>query len=269
MKLLALSAAIAMTAGPLGAQTTAPDKPAVQGNTVTVARSISVAEAAGSLARAAGATVLVDPSLSGTVRDSVAKQPLEQGLASIAAQTKAQWRKFYMKDADIPRTKDGAVDLRKLVPMVEAASLAPPVSIGVVDPATGMLLSATRSPLTAPATQQWLQDRKAMYVLYRPVVSGSALGVAGSDVVTDYYATQKGAMEAFMKMTPEQRRDAMKQGIEMFLNTDPEVMGQMMQQQMQAFMDLPAETKQKLMEVGMRMMGSMGNVNAPTPPPAR
>jgi hypothetical protein len=225
-------------------------------NKVVVSPGQPIAAAVAAMAKVAGAEAVVDPALVGTVSAATAKLPLEQGLTNIAAANHAQWRRVYLKEAEIPRTDKGAIDVPKLREIVEAASVAPKVSVGVFDPATGTIAMTNRVAATAPSTVEWLKPRKAIYLLYRPAIIGSALGITG-DPVADYMATQKNGMASFLAMTPEQRSEAMKAGIEMALNMDADAMGQMMQQSMQAMQNLSPETKAKLMDMSLKMMGNM------------
>ena len=221
----------------------------------------TVEQAVAGMAKRAGAVVVVDPAITGDVSAATAKLPLEQGLSAIGQAQHAVWRKVYLKEAEIPVKTDKAIDVAKLKTMVEAASLAPKTTIGVVDPTTGEVAITTRTQATSPSTVEWLAARKAVYVLFRPATVGMGLS---NDAVSDYLTTQKNSMETFRKMTPEQRSAATRQGIDMFLNMDPEVMGQMAMESMQAMQSLSTEQKAKLMDMSMKMMGQM---KPPPPPP--
>jgi hypothetical protein len=260
MKLVSLFALAGFTAGAF-AQTAPP----AAKNTVTITQGQPIATVVANLAKAAGAEAVVDPALTGNATPGVSKMTLEPALTSIATAQHVQWRRVYLKEAEIPRDKNAKIDFVKLRQMVEAVSAAPEVSVGVFDPASGTIAMTTRASATSPATQEWLKPRKVIYVLYRPTVMGSAFGNAG-DPVGDYLTTQRNSLDAFRNMTPEQRGQAMSQGIEQVINMDPDVMGQMMQQSMQAMQTLSPEAKAKLMDISIKMMSNQGK-NGPTPAP--
>jgi len=212
---------------------TAP-KPAEQDNpnSVKLTKGPTVASAVAAMAKTANARVIVDPAVTGSVPASMSELPLEQGLTAIASSKHATWRKVYLKDSDIPKKADGTIEVGKLKQMVELASLAPETSIGVVDPKDGRVITTNRTSVSSPSTQAWLKDRTALYVLYQPNVVGG--GAPGTDPVTDYLAVQRNSYAAFGKMTPEQRAQAMQQGMEEVINMDPQVMAQMARESMQA-----------------------------------
>jgi len=248
---------------------TAP-KPAAEDNpnSVKLTKGPTVASAVAAMAKTVNARVIVDPAVTGSVPASMSELPLEQGLTAIASSKHATWRKVYLKDSDIPKKADGTIEVGKLKQMVELASLAPETSIGVVDPKDGRVITTNRTSVSSPSTQAWLKDRTALYVLYQPSVVGG--GVPGTDPVTDYLAVQRNSYAAFGKMTPEQRAQAMQQGMEEVINMDPQVMAQMARESMQALQNLSPEAKAKLMDISMAMMsGAQGAPPPPPPPPGQ
>ncbi len=248
----------------LGAGAMAQNAPPANPNVVVVSQGKTIAQAAADWARSANATLVVDPTLTGKVTPATAKLPMEAGLAAVAKAEHAQWQKAYLKPSDIPKAADGTIDFIRLRTIVESASSVPNVSVGVLDPATGMISMSTRVAANEPSTKEWLKDREVVYILYRPAIIGSAVGREGGDSVTDYLTTQRNSMETFRNMTPEQRAEASRQGISMFLDMDPEIMMQMTRESMQAMQSLTAEQKAKLMDMSMKMMGGMGG-NNPAP----
>lgn len=237
------AAAFAQTAPPTGQ------------NKVTIAQGQPISTLVASLARAANVEAVVDPAITGNATPAASKLTLEPALTSIATANHVQWRRVYLKEAEIPRDKNGKIEFAKLRQMVEAVSAAPQVSVGVFDPATGTIAMTTRVAAASPDTQEWLKPRKAVYLLYRPTIMGASLGVGG-DPVGDYLTTQRNSLDAFRNMTPDQRSQAMSQGIEQVLNMDPEAMGEMMQQSMAAMQNLSPETKAKLMDLSIKMMSN-------------
>lgn len=248
-----------MTAGLalIGAAAFAQGAPATDNpNAVVLSQGKTIAQAAADWARAANVTVVVDPTLTGTVSAATARLPMEAGLAAIAKAEHAEWRKAYLRASDIPKTADGAVDFNKLRVIVESAASVPGVAVGVLDQATGMIAMSTRVPANAASTREWLKDRPAIWILYRPAIVGSAVGRTGGDSVSDYLATQRNAMEAYRAMTPEQRAEASRQALDMVLNMDPAMMGQMARESMQALQSLSPDQKAKLMDLSVQMMSS-------------
>lgn len=235
-------------------------------NVVVLSQGKTIVQAAADWARAAGATVVVDPTLTGTVTPATAKLSLETGLAAVAKAEHAQWHKAYMKPADIPKTTNGQIDFNKLRAIVELASSVPNVAVGVLDPTTGALSMSTRAAASDARTQEWLKDKTAVYILYRPALVASAAGRTGGDLVTDYLTTQKNSLEAFRSMTPEQRAEASRQGLAMVLDMDPQMMAQMARESMQALQSLTPEQKAKLMDMSMQMMSGGGGGANPAPP---
>ncbi|HEY3267416.1 MAG TPA: hypothetical protein VGM37_10845 [Armatimonadota bacterium] len=256
---LTVAVAVVLAGGAAFAQTA----PAPDANKVTVAVGKSIEQAVADMAKAAGTIAVVDPAVSGKVSAQTAALSLEPGLTAIAAANHATWRKAWIKDTEIPRTPDGKLDAIRLRTIVEAASAVPAVTVGVLDPNAGQIAMTTRRPTADPATDKWLADKKTVYVLYRP--SGLVPGQSASDPVSDYLATQKGSMDSFRNMTPDQRSEALRQGIEMMVNMDPGIMQQMARESMQAMQNLSPEAKQKLFDMSMKMMG--GGANPPTTPP--
>lgn len=256
MKLRSTLALLAVGAGAF-AQTTAPPAAPTGQNKVLIAQGQPIATVVATLAKAANVEAVVDPAIKGNATPAVSKMTLEPALNSIAAANHVQWRRVYLKEAEIPRDKDGKITVAKLRQMVEAVSAAPEISVGVFDPATGTIAMSTRTAAASPATQDWLKARKAVYLLYRPTIMGSAFGNTG-DPVGDYLTTQRNSLDAFRNMTADQRSQAMSQGIEQVLNMDPEVMGEMMTQSMQAMQNLSPETKAKLMDISIKMMSNQG-----------
>ena len=252
MKLKSTLALLAVATGAF-AQTTAPTAQ----NTAVISLGQPIATVVATLAKAANAEAVVDPAITGNANTAVSKMTLEAALTTIAAANHVQWRRVYLKEAEIPRDKDGKIAVGKLRQMVEAVSAAPEVSVGVFDPATATIAMSTRTAAASPATQEWLKARKAVYLLYRPTIMGSAFGNTG-DPVGDYLTTQRNSLDAFRNMTPEQRSQAMGQGIDQVLNMDPDTMGEMMSQSMQAMQNLSPETKAKLMDLSLKMMSNQG-----------
>ncbi|HEY3412416.1 MAG TPA: hypothetical protein VGM51_05065 [Armatimonadota bacterium] len=248
MKLKSTLAMMAVATGAF-AQTAAPTGQ----NKVVISQGQPIAAVVATLAKAANVEAVVDPSITGNATPAVSKLTLEPALTSIATANHVQWRRVYLKEAEIPRDKDGKISVSKLRQMVEAVSAAPEISVGVFDPATGTIAMSTRTAAASPATQEWLKARKPVYLLYRPTIMGSAFGNSG-DPVGDYLTTQRNSLDAFRNMTPEQRSQAMSQGIEQVLNMDPEAMGEMMQQSMAAVQNLSPEVKAKLMDISIKMM---------------
>jgi hypothetical protein len=153
------------------------------------------------MAKAAGVLAAVDPAVSGRVSESTSKLSLEAGLNAIAKQYRAQWRKVYLTDAEIPKMPDGTVDARRLKRLVSAAAAAPPVNIGIVDPATGLMTVTYAAPETAAAMKDWAKTRKAVYLLYKP--DGPNTSNAMADTLPP------GGIDALRAMTPDQRKQWM------------------------------------------------------------
>lgn len=250
-----MKATTALVLMAFGAGAFAQAAPPAATNTVVISQGQPISTLVANLARTANVEAVVDPAITGNATPSVAKLTLEPALTAIATANHVQWRRVYLKEAEIPRDKNGKIEFAKLRQMVEAVSAAPQVSVGVFDPATGTIAMTTRVAATSASTQEWLKPRRAVYLLYRPTIMGASLGMSG-DPVGDYLTTQRNSLDAFRNMTPDQRSQAMSQGIEQVLNMDPDAMGEMMQQSMAAMQNLSPETKAKLMDISIKMMSS-------------
>ena len=175
-------------------------------NRVIISAGTTVPLAVEGMAKAAGATVAVDPALTGRVSAATAKLPLEQGLTAIAQQNRAKWLKVYLDEKLLPRTADGKVDARRLKVIVEAATAAPAQTVGVVDPATGQMTVTSRAAETDPMMQAWAKGKSPVYLLYVPGAEPTPTPpTAGPG------ALPPGGIEALRQMTPEQRKQWMDQ----------------------------------------------------------
>lgn len=175
-------------------------------NKIMVAPGQTVAAAVAAMAKAANAVVVVDPDISGIVSGATAKLPLEQGLDTIAKANHALWRKVYLAENEIPRLADHTIDTRRLKRIVASLDDVTMANIGVVNPATGQMTVVSRDIEASVSMREWAKTRKAVYLLYLPVVERAtpvALPPPG-DVLPP------GGLDALKAMTPEQRSEWMK-----------------------------------------------------------
>lgn len=219
-------------------------------NKVILSKGQTIQSAVANMAKAAGVLAAVDPALNGRVSEATSKLPLEKGLDLIAKENRAQWRKAYLSDAEIPRNADGTIDARRLSRMVMNVAAVQTANIGVVDPATGQMTVTSRAPESSPGMQEWAKTRKAVYVLYSPVETSTirTTGPAG-DILPP------GGIDALKNMTPEQRAQWMRDHGGVFVSSDmsPE-------ERAQALQNLPPDERARI-EEKMNQAGQNGGAS--------
>lgn len=219
-------------------------------NRVVLSKGQTIQSAVANMAKAAGALAAVDPALNGRVSEATSKLPLEKGLDLIAKENRAQWRKVYLADAEIPRLADGTIDARRLSRMVMSVATVQTANIGVVDPTTGQMTVTSRAPESSPGMLEWAKTRKAVYVLYSPVETATVRTAGpGGDMLPP------GGIEAFKNMTPEQRAQWMKDhgGVIVTSDMSPE-------ERAQALQNLSPEERARI-EEKMNQAGQSGGAS--------
>lgn len=175
-------------------------------NVVKLSPSITVAAAATKLAAAAGATVVVDPSIEEKVPATYAEGALEPGLTRIAALRRLQWRKVYLEPNAVPRMPNGDADAARLKAWAVALDALPAAAIGLEN--AGAMTVASRAPAASAEMQAWAKSRKPIYVLYQAeqrrfrTIEGG--GLSGGANIPQPLDTSK--------MTPDQVAEAFKSG---------------------------------------------------------
>lgn len=233
---------------------------------VTVAADgVAVADVLTSLASQSKQRILVESSVKGMVKEGIKEKSLESALSTLCKANKLAWRKVYIdpKSELLEKPDRFAAVLR----LMSGMSFPDVVVAGSSTNKVGLLCQQKQGVEGA-------QDKIVQDLALEPVylVSNDATVAARqgtSAAVNSYNKMAKDQMDLFMKMTPEEREEAMMASLDMMNNVGPEYMASVMQslmntnpetlrrlqaRQTDVLFQMPVETRRAMIKMNMDAM---------------
>lgn len=252
MRMRWLVAGLAMTVALSGAQT--------GGRTQRDTRTpddgrVPIAQAAQEVAQKFKVQILVDPAL--TVRVPPAQaDTLERALDELVANARdVVWRKVYTnKVLGLEPNPDQILSAVRALLNIELGG------VMVVNPRTATLNSFVANYPAPPNLEDSLEQMqppfsaKPVYVILNPK-SSPAAALRGSR--TEQFAQlQQQLLELMARMSPEERREALRAGMNMWMNADPELRSQLifegMRMSFEYWQTLTPDQQREMMELGRK-----------------
>jgi type II secretory pathway component GspD/PulD (secretin) len=221
--------------------------------TVTLeAKDMPVADALKKISEQTGTTVLAEKLVSGNVTVSIKDAPIEKALGLVVKPLEMMWMKVYVQSAS-PYAKNGdalAAQVRLLlglkfpdIVVAPTASYSPVVHLQKDSIASDFIKKMGAGSELQPV---YLVTNDKAY-------TKKALKEESKTKAKEYVDLNKKMMEMFIAMTPEERAEAMKQGMQMTMQMGPEVMMDMMNTVMQMDPQYMADMNSKAMQAVMNM----------------
>lgn len=246
--LAGLAAAIAFCGAQTGGRTQRETKPADDGR-------IPIAQAAQELAQKFKVQIIVDPTL--TVRVSPPQaDTLEGALDALVANTRdVVWRKVYTnKVLGMEPNSEQILSAVRAMLNIELGG------VMVVNPRAATLHSFVANYPVPPSLEQSLEQMqppfsaKPVYVILNPKpTQATALRGSRSE---QFAQLQQQLLELLARMTPEERRQALRAGMNMWMNADPELRSQLifegMRMSFEYWQTLTPEQQREMIEMGRK-----------------
>lgn len=231
-------------------------------------------EAFQELAQKSGQSILVESSVKGKVTLSVNDVSFESALSGICQSLEVQWRKLYVDQR--PGEELKADSLAAVVRVISAAKL-PDVVVSERGSVKPMIFAKRTKMAVAPDDLVKDTGMKLVYLVSNDrAAAKKSEGEAKpqeTDKVKSYVDMQAEMLTAFLQMTPEERKEALRQAMQMMMQMDPGIwegmmdatwsamddrmMGQMMQMGTQMFAKMPPDKLADMMARQARMAAEM------------
>ena len=216
-----------------------------------------------------GARILLEKTAADVkISASVSEIPLEETLTAICKAGEIEWRMIYVKaDSPLLKKPDSLASTVRLM----AGLQFPDMLIEKTSKPENLVHIANKPAVDAiPISLRKDMGMVAVYLVSNDDAAKVASDKANSNV-EKYKKLSKEAMDLFMKMTPEEREQAMESGIEQMQNYDPKYMAEMsnsvfknpelMQRMMQGsesmLMQMTTEDRRALIRSQMQMQQYM------------
>jgi type II secretory pathway component GspD/PulD (secretin) len=206
----------------------------VYGAEPTVAKTVTldvtntpVADVLKQIAKATGETILVEKIVSGNVTVNIKDASAEKALSAVTKTLNIQWRKIYVPDGSVLASDADALAAQ----MRTVLSVKFPDILITDAGAGGSFVHVQRQtaaneflktiPTSAGFKKVYLvtDDEKA----YKKEVKDES-----KQKVAKYVADNRALLETFLKMTPEERAEVMKESVNMASQMDPKLLADMM-----------------------------------------
>lgn len=186
-----------------------------------------IADVLKQIAKATGETILVEKAVSGNVTVNIKDASAEKALSAVTKTLNIQWRKIYVPDGSV-LASDGdalAAQMRTVLSVnfpdiliTEAGSGGSFLHVQRQNAAKEFLKTI---PASAGFKKVYLvtDDEKA----YKREVKDES-----KQKVAKYIADNRALLETFLKMTPEERAEVMKESINIASQMDPKMLAEMM-----------------------------------------
>ncbi len=245
-----------------------PEKPAADAPKLLVSFSVSdekVSKATDEICKQSGARILLEKTAEVNITANVDGVPVEEALGVITKAGDLAWRKIYIK-ADSPMLKNPE-SLAATLRLMEGLKF-PDLIIERTSTMENLVHVANKPTVDAvPAALRKDMGMVPLYLITNDKAAKKAKEKAESNV-EKYMKLQKDSMDMFLKMTPEEREQAMVNGMSLMYQMDPNfmtsatqalmknpgMMEQVMQTQMQSMFKMPAEDRRAIMRMQMQAM---------------
>jgi len=224
-----------------------------------------VSEATDQICKQAGVRILLEKTAEVKITANVDKVSVEDALGVICKAGDLAWRRIYVK-VDSPLLKNPET-LASTLRLMEGLKF-PDLIIEKTSTLEHLVHIAKKPVVDAvPSAMRKDMGMVPLYLITNDKAAKKAKEKAESNV-EKYLALQRESMELFMKMTPEEREQAMADGMGLMQQMDPnymlaatrslmknpETMGQIVQTQMQGIFSMPPADRQALMRMQMQAM---------------
>ena len=266
MKYLALILIAAISAMPAlagdanSSTTTAPEKPALVGFSVSDEKASAATD---QVVKQSGARILMEKTADVKITASVSDVSVEEALSVICKAGELEWRRIFIPaDSMLLKNPD---TLAATLRLMEGLRF-PEMIIEKTSTREQLVHASNRRAVDAiPTSLRKDMGMVAFYVVTNDRAAKRAKEKADS-TIEKYSQLQRESMEMFMKMTPEEREQALAAGMVMMQQMDPsfmleatkammkmgpEMMNQIQEQQMKGFMSMPPEDRRAMMRVQM------------------
>lgn len=259
------SAGLAQTEA-VGERPEKPETPAASEKLVSFSVSDEkVSKATDEICKQAGVRILLEKTAEVKITGNVEQVSVEDALAVICKAGELEWRRIYIK-ADSPMLKNPEM-LASTLRLMEGLKF-PDMIIEKTSTKESLVHVGNKPTVDAvPISLRKDMGMVALYLITNDKAAKKAKEKADSSV-EKYMALQKESMELFLKMTPEEREQAMVTGMGMVQQMDPNymtaathalmknpgMMEQIMQTQMQGMFQMPAEDRRAIMRMQIQAM---------------
>ncbi len=208
-----------------------------------------LSKATDDIVKQAGVRILLEKSAEVKITANVTDMPVEEALSVITKAGDLAWRQIYIR-ADSPLLKNPET-LAATLRMMEGLKF-PDLIIQRTSAAENLVHVANKPAVDAvPITLRKDMGMVAIYLITNDKAAKKASEKANTNA-EKYAKLQKEAMDLFMKMTPEEREQAMAAGMQLMQQMDPNYMNM----SMQALMKNP-DTYQGIIQSSMDNMFKM------------
>ena len=232
-------------------------------------KDIKASEVFKSLAKQSNAKIILETSVKGNITASVNKISLEKALDAICKSEKIEWREVYVaSDSKLIEKPD---KLASTIRLISGLSFPDVVVASTSKGKSAVNLTNTKIPKSA---EDSLVKELGMVKVYLITNDAAAAAKAIADeknkAVEDYVNSQKQQMDSFMKMTPEEREQALLASLNLMdqvgpsymsdmmkslMNTNPDLLKQISARQTQMLFDMAPEDRRAMIKMNMQMQG--------------
>lgn len=229
-----------------------------------------VVEILDSFAKQTKAKILVESTVTGNVSTTLVEIPLEAALTAVSKISgKMQWRKLYLAaDSDLMKQPDRLASTVRLMAGFSFPSLV------VAGSSTGKLAAHFDDKKGVTAAEDVAAKTLEMVKVYLVTNDAAVAAKAkadekkeAKDALDKYTKLQQDQIDAFMKMTPEQREKAilaqmdlmervgpeyMGAAMDALLKADPEAMRQRMARQSEMMLNMSSEARRSMMRLSIQ-----------------
>lgn len=226
------------------------------------AQDTPIKDVCASIAQQTGASIVLDPKVTGSVSINLNNMELSQVLDTVTKLNNLTWRKL-----QFAKPVDDSVRLDQLKSAMVALAAMPVVALAVEDSAAKTTsVFAKGLPASAPATEMKLPEGyewTTCYVVLSPdsLVATKSAPALSSGEARDVSSVTQNAKQNIVdlaRLTPEQRQQVYQDEIQAQLALDPEIRQQMWRDRWQAMRNLPPEVRDQMRQQGMGFGGRGG-----------
>ncbi|MCE5199195.1 MAG: hypothetical protein ABFD54_03110 [Armatimonadota bacterium] len=250
--------------------TKAPENVAAAKVTIS-ADETKIGEVLDSLAKQSKQRIIIESTVKGTVKLSVNDVPIEAALTAVCKPAKLQWRKIYISPTcpllDQPDKFASTVRLMSglsFPDMVMAGSSVDKFGVHFQDK-KAVNSAETIAPKDLGMTLVYLVTNDA-------AVAEKSKQAEKDKAVDEYTDLAKKQLDAFMKMTPEEREKALVASINLMdqvdpsymaaasqalMNTDPDTFKRIQARSTEMMFSMSQEDRRRMIKFGMQMQGTM------------
>lgn len=263
-----IAAAVLLAAGSVWAADTAPatvSTPAAKTVTINAANT-PVEQVMKDISAATGETILVEKLVSGKLTMNLTGVSTESALNAATKILKLQWRKVYVSDGSVlAKDADALAEQMRTVLSVRFPDI-----IIAEDGAGGSFMHIQRET-AANQIIKIIPPAAGFKVVYLITDDEKAYKKEIKDEskkkVSNYVTSQKELLQSFLKMSPEERKAALRESMSMMSQMDPKMMAEMMnsiaeqdpefltrqgQMNMQALMNMNPEARRNLLRLSIK-----------------